>query len=126
MDVKSITKQIGDRQAQFKKNRSGGPRQPMKNRYFDNSLVLAGGKNGAWTPHDLRRTGATRMQALGIPLETIDRCQIQYFKEVWCGANIFTTTMQMKNEMHGHCWERNSKNPNPPPGVRLAIVNFEF
>lgn len=75
LDVKSITKQIGDRQSQFKKNREGGPRQPMKNRRFDNSLVLGGGKNGAWTPHDLRRTGATLMQALGVPLDTIDRCQ---------------------------------------------------
>jgi integrase len=75
LDVKSITKQIGDRQAQFKKDRAGGPRQPMKNRRFDNSLVLGGGKNGAWTPHDLRRTGATMMQALGVPLDTIDRCQ---------------------------------------------------
>jgi integrase len=38
-------------------------------------LVLAGGKTGDWTPHDLRRTGATMMQALGVPLDTIDRCQ---------------------------------------------------
>lgn len=41
LDVKPITKQIGDRQASFKKSRSGGPRQPMKNRCFDDSLVLA-------------------------------------------------------------------------------------
>jgi integrase len=39
------------------------------------TLVLSGGARGAWTPHDLRRTGATIMQSLGIPLDTIDRCQ---------------------------------------------------
>lgn len=47
----------------------------MKNRRCDNTLVLAGGKTGDWTPHDLRRTGATMMQALGVLLDTIDRCQ---------------------------------------------------
>lgn len=47
----------------------------MKNRRHDNTLLLGGGKHGAWTPHDLRRTGATIMQSLGIPLDTIDRCQ---------------------------------------------------
>jgi integrase len=75
IDTKSITKQIGDRQARFKKAKDGGPRKAMKNRRNDDTLVLAGGKNGRWTPHDLRRTGATMMQALGVPLDTIDRCQ---------------------------------------------------
>jgi integrase len=75
IDVKSISKQIGDRQVAFKKSRDGGPRKPMMNRPHDNSLVLGEGKHGAWTPHDLRRTGATMMQALGISLDVIDRCQ---------------------------------------------------
>jgi integrase len=73
--VKSMSKQIGDRQAMFKKDKDGTPRLPMKNRRHDNSLVLGDGKNGAWTPHDLRRTGATLMQSLGVPLDIIDRCQ---------------------------------------------------
>lgn len=68
--LKSISKQVGDRQIQFK-NRS----KPLKGRAFDNSLVLAGGANGEWTPHDLRRTGATMMQGLGVSLDVIDRCQ---------------------------------------------------
>jgi MFS family permease len=42
--------------------------------FFD-TLVLADGQNGDWTPHDLRRTGATMMQALGVSLDVIDRCQ---------------------------------------------------
>lgn len=75
VDVKSMSKQIGDRQAMFKKGRDGSPRKPMKNRRHDNTLVLGKGKNGAWTPHDLRRTGATMMQGLGVPLDIIDRCQ---------------------------------------------------
>lgn len=67
--VKSVSKQVGDRQICFK------TRKELSNRTNSNSLVLAGGKNGEWTPHDLRRTGATMMQALGVPLEIIDRCQ---------------------------------------------------
>lgn len=73
--VKSMSKQIGDRQSMFKKGMDGNPRRPMKNRRHDNSLVLGDGGNGAWTPHDLRRTGATLMQSLGVSLEIIDRCQ---------------------------------------------------
>jgi integrase len=68
--LKSVSKQIGDRQTQFKK-RNG----PLKNRKNDNSLVLSGGKGGEWTPHDLRRTGATMMQQLGVLPDVIDRCQ---------------------------------------------------
>lgn len=75
VDVKSMSKQIGDRQSMFKKGADGNPRRPMKNRRHDNTLVLGGGKNGAWTPHDLRRTGATLMQSMGVSLEIIDRCQ---------------------------------------------------
>lgn len=66
----TVSKQVGDRQIQFK-SRTKIP----KSRVFDNSLVLAGGDRGDWTPHDLRRTGATMMQALGVSLDVIDRCQ---------------------------------------------------
>lgn len=75
LDVKSFTKQIGDRQSMFRRNKDGTPRAPLKNRVHDNTLVLAGGKNGPWTSHDLRRTGATMMQRLGVSIEVIDRCQ---------------------------------------------------
>ncbi|MFC7514071.1 tyrosine-type recombinase/integrase [Herbaspirillum sp. GCM10030257] len=75
VNVKSMSKQIGDRQAMFKVDRDGRPRKAMKNRRHDNSLVLSEGKYGSWTPHDLRRTGATIMQSLAVPLEIIDRCQ---------------------------------------------------
>ncbi|WP_077035956.1 site-specific integrase [Pelomonas sp. KK5] len=68
--VKSVSKQVGDRQMRFK-NRAG----PMKNRRHDNSLVLGNGVKGEWTPHDLRRTAATMMQALGVLPDIIDRCQ---------------------------------------------------
>lgn len=69
LDPKTMSKQIGDRQIQFK------ARKELRSRRNDNSLVLAGGRNGAWTPHDMRRTGATMMQKLGIVPDTIDRCQ---------------------------------------------------
>jgi len=74
LDVKSISKQLGDRQVMFKKAKDGSPRV-LKNRRNDNTLVLAAGANGEWTPHDLRRTGATMMQQLGVGLDIIDRCQ---------------------------------------------------
>ena len=70
VDLKSISKRVGDRQENFK-NRS----KPLSGRRHDNSLVLNNGTKGGWTPHDLRRTGATMMQELGVTLEIIDRCQ---------------------------------------------------
>lgn len=70
VDLKSISKRVGDRQEQFKKRS-----KPLSGRRNDNTLVLSKGTNGDWTPHDLRRTGATMMQALGVTLEIIDRCQ---------------------------------------------------
>lgn len=36
---------------------------------------MSAGANGGGTPDDLRRTGATMMQALGSSLDVIDRCQ---------------------------------------------------
>nr|WP_239539382.1 site-specific integrase [Pseudomonas sp. M5] len=70
VDTKTVSKLIGDRQCRFK-NRS----KPLTDRHHDDSLVLSKGSKGEWTPHDLRRTGATMMQELGVTLEIIDRCQ---------------------------------------------------
>ncbi|PQZ67589.1 integrase [Achromobacter sp. MYb9] len=67
----TVTKQIGDRQTRFK----ASDRTPLAGRRNDDTLVLGDGANGKWTPHDLRRTGATIMQAQGIPENIIDRCQ---------------------------------------------------
>jgi integrase len=64
--IKTVSKQIGDRQAKFK-FRS----RKLKNRVANNSLVLG---DSEWTPHDLRRTGATLMQELGVPREIINLC----------------------------------------------------
>ncbi|HOM13246.1 MAG TPA: tyrosine-type recombinase/integrase [Rubrivivax sp.] len=74
VDVKTVSKQVGDRQHRFKDRKS------LKGRRNDNSLVLARGGNGDWTPNDLRRTGATMMQALGIAPEVVDRCQNHVLK----------------------------------------------
>lgn len=68
--VKTVSKLIGDRQARFK-NRS----KPLSGRQHNDTLVLSNGAHGEWTPHDLRRTGATMMQSLGVPPDIIDRCQ---------------------------------------------------
>ena len=69
ISVKTVTKQVGDRQMRFK------TRKLLAHRRNDDSLVLAGGSRGEWTPHDLRRTAATMMQSLRISPDVIDRCQ---------------------------------------------------
>jgi len=59
---KSITKQVGGRQTT----------SILSNRAQHNqALVLTGGK---WTPHDLRRSGATLMGDLGIAPDVIEKC----------------------------------------------------
>ena len=62
--LKSLAKQIGDRQR--------GDRPALSNRSSNvSSLILPRGK---WTPHDLRRTGATLMGMLGIRPDVIEKC----------------------------------------------------
>jgi integrase len=59
---KSITKQIGGRQTET----------ILSNRSKDSqALVMTGGK---WTPHDLRRTGATIMGNLRVQPDVIEKC----------------------------------------------------
>ena len=67
VDVKSVSKRIGDRQVKFKDRT-----KKSSQRRHDNSLAVG---DREWTPHDLRRTGATMMQELGIDINIIDRCQ---------------------------------------------------
>ena len=62
IDTKAITKQIRDRQRI----------KPLKGRTKASSALLLSG--GAWTPHDLRRSGATLMSRLGIDGDVIERC----------------------------------------------------
>jgi integrase len=62
IDLKTISKQIHDRQRIT----------PMKNRSSNTATLLLPG--GPWTPHDLRRTGATLMGNLGVPPYVIERC----------------------------------------------------
>lgn len=73
--VEAISKQVGLCQEMFMKDKSGNPRKATETRPLDNSLVLSGGATGNWTPHDMRRTGATLMQSLKVDLLTIDLCQ---------------------------------------------------
>lgn len=62
---KSMTKQVGDRQL-------ADDRKPMSGRSkYCRTLKLA---NGKWTPHDLRRTGATIMGNLGVRPDVIEKC----------------------------------------------------
>ena len=62
---KTVTKQIGDRQRDPTKAPMSGRSKKCE------ALRLPGGK---WTPHDLRRTGATLMTMLGVLPEVAERC----------------------------------------------------
>lgn len=53
---KSVSKQIGDRQLRFKN------RKDLSNRRNDDSLVLANGSNGEWTPHGRNDDAGARRQ----------------------------------------------------------------
>ncbi len=64
INEKTLSKQVGDRQRPGMEPMSGRSAQT-------DSLVLSGGK---WTPHDLRRTGATLMSELGVRPDVIDKC----------------------------------------------------
>ncbi len=62
IDEKTISKQVGDRQKTA----------PMKNRSKSvATLILSGGE---WTPHDLRRTAARLLGAVGTDPLTIESC----------------------------------------------------
>ena len=60
--LKSIAKQIKDRVRN----------EPLSGRSKATGTLLLSG--GGWTPHDLRRTGATMMGELGVMGEVIERC----------------------------------------------------
>ena len=65
VDSRTVTNQLRDRQL-------AAGRKILANRSVrQQTLVLPGGK---WTPHDLRRTGATMMTALGVLPEVAERC----------------------------------------------------
>jgi integrase len=61
---KTVTKQVGDRQRPGLKPMAG------RTQHVE-ALVLTGGK---WTPHDLRRTGATMMVELGALPDVVEKC----------------------------------------------------
>lgn len=62
---KTVTKQVGDRQ-------KAADESPLSNRTkLIEALRLPDGK---WTPHDLRRTGATNMVRFGVLPEVAERC----------------------------------------------------
>ena len=62
VSLKSISKQIHDRQRTVGVKGRGKP---------SDALILS---SGLWTPHDLRRTGATMMGSLGIRPDVIEKC----------------------------------------------------
>jgi integrase len=63
LDQKTVTKQVADRQC------AGNP-LAGRTKLID-ALMLSGGQ---WRPHDLRRTGASKMAELGVLSDVIDRC----------------------------------------------------
>jgi len=70
VDLKSITKQVGDRQLKFFDREAHAKRSVR----FANALVLVPDAEEPWSPHDLRRTAATLLQGLGVSGDTIEKC----------------------------------------------------
>ncbi len=68
LDTKTITRQIRDCQRAESEILEG---RTKKN---NDSLLLQSDKGERWTPHDLRRTGASKMADLGVLPDVIDRC----------------------------------------------------
>ena len=64
LDAKAITKQLRDRQ-------QSDPTKPRRGRSSQRTALMLPG--GIFTAHDLRRTGATLMQALGVEGRVIER-----------------------------------------------------
>lgn len=67
---KTITKQLADRQKEATVD--GDKAKPMSRRSKHTEALML--SDGYWTPHDLRRTGATMMVALGVLPEVAERC----------------------------------------------------
>ena len=65
INVKTVTRQLGDRQKEEGQTAYSNRAKNI------NALTLHHGK---WTPHDLRRTGATLMTSLGVLPEVAERC----------------------------------------------------
>jgi len=63
--VKTVTKQVSDRQLLE-------DTKPMSNRTSNTKALIL--TNGKWTPHDLRRTAATLITALGVLPDIADKC----------------------------------------------------
>ncbi|MGF6482003.1 tyrosine-type recombinase/integrase [Paraburkholderia sp. JPY419] len=70
VDLKSISKQVGDRQLKFFEREAHAKRSVK----FANALVLVPDAEESWSPHDLRRTAATLMQKCGVLPVVIDAC----------------------------------------------------
>ncbi|CAG2144236.1 Prophage integrase IntA [Cupriavidus yeoncheonensis] len=67
-DLKGITKQVSDRQLKYYDRTTPHSKRTATHR---NALALGASR---WTPHDLRRTAATLMQACGILPAIIEKC----------------------------------------------------
>ena len=95
---KTVSKQIGDRQVRFMSRTA-----PLDRRKNDDSLVLGDGENGEWGMHDLRRTGATLMQDLDIPDQTINRCQNHQMPGPKSQKHYFHSKLKRQKR---HAWQR--------------------
>jgi len=102
VDTKTVSKLIGDRECRFKNDS-----KPLTGRHHDDSLVLAQGTKGEWTPHDLRRTGATMMQELGVTFEIIDRCQNHLLGGSKVRRHYLHHDYAKEKKKHGVYWEKN-------------------
>jgi integrase len=120
VNSKTVTKQLGDRQRQ--------PEQGAMSRRSAKaqSLLLPSGK---WTPHDLRRTGATLMTALGVLPEVAERClnhtEDNKMKRIYQRHN-YTTEMSSAWDLLGeHLETLTNAETNSPQAAILASAETQ-
>lgn len=107
--VKTVSKQLADRQ----KIAAPGERKgkPMSRRSSKvDALLLPGGQ---WRPHDLRRTAATMMVALGVLPEVAERC-LNHVEE-----------NKVKRIYQRHSYEKEMREAWQILGERLALLTSE-
>lgn len=94
---RSYSKQIGDRQLQFKQRT-----KKLQNRAEDNALVIG---DREWTPHDLRRTGATMIQSLFSAAEGHLMAELCLHHSILAGAAKHYLLHDHKDAMT-HAWQK--------------------
>lgn len=107
--VKTVSKQLADRQKEAPLGINEAKPMSRRSKQVD-SLILPGGQ---WRPHDLRRTAATMMVALGVLPEVAERC-LNHVEE-----------NKVKRIYQRHSYEKEMREAWQMLGERLELLTSE-